>query len=432
MNKTTSKMLTFYKYLILNKLTQTKSKLKIEKLYSIVDSLSRKNYITSNFWHPISILDLSSDKPKNGYFLKKFGLNNSNYKAYIKFLVELDIIEIYEQFSKDMHMAKQARLKPLELEVYNTDTEDVQLCPEYIEYRKQTKIDIEKYSKDLVLLSHYNLMMSNRITVDDKAANEYIDKWYSTGQIDMKKNKLTKISIELVQIYKKMIEEFNKKIFYFERGANNNRLYHSFAGMKRELRRFIRIDNQPFYEVDLKNCQPFILSELVKTELPNNKDVIEFNNLCISSSIYEYFMEHMKMSRNSVKNAFLSYMFAPIKDEDKKRDTKGNIKNDISRSQSFKDMDHIFMSFFPSVFAFILKYKLNNYKQLAIDLQKIEANIFTSDNALIDKGGLSCFDAVYVKQPIIKTARTSIINSASLLNINININQLSLNKPEIY
>ena len=363
------------------------NKLDIKRINAFIKQLSNTNILTNSNWHPIAF-----NKNKNGAlvdgFLSTFFPRNK-YKQYLTFLEDNAIIDINHSYSINNGVAKQARLKPIPKEdQFNIDLLDLIEVDAHKKYYDYVKDTYEVDESDTVVVATRDLLMSNDITVDIESAYSFI--------ANSVKNK--QITVDRATFYLIMLNDIQNKKIYVVRGENNNRLYHSFAGLKRELRQFILYKGKPFkYQLDAVNSQPLILGKLLYALHPTNKDVLRYYELVNTGVIYEYFAKRVypllnpnKEGRNKIKQDFLSFFYTNDNASIQDRKQYFQIKSD-----KYKKIKNIFINEFSFVWDVILSIKQDNHNRLALLLAQIESLLFTNKmEKTISKGCLTIHDSV--------------------------------------
>lgn len=187
----------------------------------------------------------------------------------------------------------------------------------------------------------------------------------------------------------------NKDIFY--KIDNTGRRFHSnLTNIARGLRQYLRINNEPLVNLDIKNSQPFIsilvllnpykvafLTEnkafamlLQCLKVPQNEDVKKYVKLVVDGQFYEYLMNEFikgglelpadpKERRDAVKKHVLRILFA---------------RNRMPKDLTNKKARQIFIQRFPTVHKAFSKIrgnnkgdKFSNFKRFSILLQRIES-----------------------------------------------------------
>ena len=151
---------------------------------------------------------------------------------------------------------------------------------------------------------------------------------------------------------------------YLVRNKKLGRVYSNFTSLKKELREaLINDEGEKLVEYDISNSQPFFLSILLikhfrEQGLTLPPDVQAYTELTEGGKLYEHFIsdEEKFNDRKKVKDQFIMYgLFCKTEHAQK--------------SKFFK----IFKAEFPNVAEFILQSKAENYKEIAVQLQREES-----------------------------------------------------------
>jgi len=181
----------------------------------------------------------------------------------------------------------------------------------------------------------------------------------------------------------------NGDIFYSI--DNTSKRFHSnVTNLDKELRPYLRINNERLVNADIKNSQPYLSTIILTnpgkvswlTENPTfalllqnlkvstNQDVKNYISLVISGQLYEFLMnefrkEHLELSRYETKRQVLRILFA---------------SNRMSREETNRKCREIFIRDFPTVHRIFAKVrghekgdKFQNFKRFSILLQRIES-----------------------------------------------------------
>jgi hypothetical protein len=202
--------------------------------------------------------------------------------------------------------------------------------------------------------------------------------------------------------YSRNIDKFNSMVSSATRINNNDifysldstsgRFHSNITNMAKELRPFLRINDESLVNIDIKNSQPFLstilltnpskVSYLTKNpaftlllqslKVSLSQDVKKYISLVVSGQIYEYLMneflkEGLKLTRDETKVQVLRILFA---------------RNRSPQNEINKKARNIFKVHFPKVHKIFSKIrgsakgdKFNNYKRFAILLQRIESHL---------------------------------------------------------
>jgi hypothetical protein len=243
------------------------------------------------------------------------------------------------------------------------------------------------------LASMKNFMMNVELDYDE--AEKWIDSLQiDNGKVEMKKH-LYMTSLYLLR---------DKRFRYFKRNKTNNRLDTNFTNLKSGLRQFIIGD---FVSIDLKNSQPFLLSQLLKRII--KEDQPHKGSLCFSlptldpseffgirritavSKIHHFsknaFLVNLKSFENSVLNGSFYEDFMRFFPGEISRDETKNMTYKIFYSRNviyynhkpfipYREEKEIFRSVYPSVYQSIHALKEKDYSKLSIYLQRVESDIF--------------------------------------------------------
>jgi len=277
---------------------------------------------------------------------KKYGMN---YKLYLKWLMDENIIEV----SSKWFAGKKAITYKMLLDFNNETIKRYKNYDPFLLKKLKNRIILEKYNgvdekllklreKIIEDLFHVNLDYDNAIK---KLSNEYeislIDK------MSYDKNYMTLESIKHRQIY-----------WNFDKFG---RLHTNFTILKKNIRNnYLTIDNQKIKEVDIPNSQPYFLSLLLNDILSDeDKQTNEYNEFILrikNSTFYESF-DYLDVPRKE-KKELVYKVFFDVNNMNEKR-------------------NRIFRNRWPLLWKWIKKWKesQNNYAALAWELQRRESNL---------------------------------------------------------
>jgi len=175
--------------------------------------------------------------------------------------------------------------------------------------------------------------------------------------------------------------------WFVHRPDAESRIYTNLTNLKREFRDFLRYDNEPFIELDIRNSQPLIATILIKEywlkhykRIP--EDVWQYQQDCEQGVFYDYFMKENNVDdidRGEFKKRFFSEVF-------------------FSRvTQRMSRLKKQFIGKYPSAMSAIDFIKggigSETYNQFAIQLQRKEANlIFDKINLELIESGIPSFN----------------------------------------
>ena len=157
-----------------------------------------------------------------------------------------------------------------------------------------------------------------------------------------------------IKAYAEALDLIQRQAWYWESGDKfGYRVFHNVSGLKRELRRFLRVHGQPLVEIDIKGSQLLFLAlEMKRRHLPCG----DFLERC-QGDVYQYVADHARTTRAKVKQANTQRaLFAP---------------NDhrCQRSRIKRAFDRLF----PEVAGYIQECKDGDHRELAKQLQRAES-----------------------------------------------------------
>lgn len=191
---------------------------------------------------------------------------------------------------------------------------------------------------------------------------------------------------KLSSYYQMFIDRFNDDKF-FHVDFKTGRIYSTLTNLPKILRPYLRIDGKSFIELDISNSQPLVLCLLYRNwceskgiQIP--KDGIEYQILCQTGQFYYNFKNYVKENNVPVFETFKIDVFTRI-----------FFNKEYGSLTSYQKL---FKKRFPSVFECILDIKKSHYKEVAIKLQKHEADIIINkiSNRLI-KEGITTFYTIH-------------------------------------
>lgn len=239
-----------------------------------------------------------------------------------------------------------------------------------------------------------------QITILDEAL-DYIEKYYKNPQ--KKRAALSSFCRIKYRTFHPTVDD------------TSNRYHSPITNIPRELRQFLRVNNQPLVGIDVKTCQPFILVDVLESpakyarfarsddfkkilksiEGLNSRDFREFKRIITEEDIYIHLLNEFR------ENGLTQYK------------TRKDVKKVVMRVLFASNYVHIperkiFEQCFPTVGCFLKKLrgpgrgsKFEKHGRLAILLQTIEAEIIMQKCLLrINKEypeviTLTVFDSIY-------------------------------------
>lgn len=220
---------------------------------------------------------------------------------------------------------------------------------------EKTRINTKKYSLDLSTeaLRYLNEQLNN-VTIDEKKAEKLIKM--------QEKDK----SNTALDSYRFTVDAFVNKRHYQIRSKKCGRVFNHITNLPRFLRGTIKLYGKPLYNVDIKSCQPLLLTLLYNKK---SKENIKYKSLVESGSFYQSICSYLKWKWNEktkedIKSITWKYAFG--RNENKKKN---------------KFIDDYFRDSFPELRQLIYEFKLKlfvkeerSHAKLPIFLQKMESS----------------------------------------------------------
>ncbi|MFH1196969.1 MAG: hypothetical protein V1720_14825 [bacterium] len=316
--------------------------------------------ITLIYYGRIFNKELESDSfiPLNGKILLR--LLGGRYKAFINYLLNQNILEtdgryIIGEKSKGYRLTKQFREQKSK-EVTIKDEKLLSKISMFKEMqKKQIKLDHHFYL--------YNCLQDVTIQYDE--AKYFIER----NVTDCCQYVSYNISVDMIE----------SKSFFFTVDSTAGRVHNNITNLSRDLRPFLRWNDKGLVEIDIANSQPFLFNILIDTyyksmsvsnsdinlsygnqNIEKMNDIQRYRYLTSNGIFYEYLMDKMevKEDRQEFKIRFFSKIFFS-------KDNSGYVTDE---RRQFKKL-------FPYVSEIVSYYKKNDYRKLAISLQRAEAEI---------------------------------------------------------
>jgi hypothetical protein len=234
---------------------------------------------------------------------------------------------------------------------------------------KQIKIEDEK-----IVSNYWNYKSVQKKKISE-IPHKYIFSCLEQIEIDYEaaKDLLNKSNLEFEQYnsWNCSIDMIHFKDWFFVVDKTAGRVHNNITNLSKNFRPFLKFNNQKLVEIDISNSQPLLFNILISRYLfrytnycgiilpyvPQNSDLRFYKELTEQGKFYEYLMEEFGIyeNRSLFKVRFFSKVFYSKENENEER-------------EHFKKL-------FPGVADIISYYKKVNYKDLAIQLQRIEADI---------------------------------------------------------
>ena len=162
------------------------------------------------------------------------------------------------------------------------------------------------------------------------------------------------------------ITKIANRDYFLRQPDNASRIYTNVSNQSTDLRQFWhhRTSKSRLVNLDIRNSQPYLLSLLLVERYAGETmpaDVQRYIDLCANGELYEYLMIWLKVPqgrRREFKVAFFASLFFCD-----------------NRHAGSTTAGKFFRTHFPNVYALIHAFKKDDFKQLAITMQRREARI---------------------------------------------------------
>lgn len=181
-------------------------------------------------------------------------------------------------------------------------------------------------------------------TRNNVAFIKFKNKFYIEGV----KSFIERKRIELNLIYNYTVEQIVNGNFYANRNETNDRLDYNLTGLKKELFPYIHLDGELTEEIDIKNAQFALLSNIPDFKLDD-----KFKEMAQTGQLYEYIGDKLNMTRDEVKEYLIVVSFGEAENHQ-------------------KALNNLFPVTMQSIADFKNEF---GYKNFSIMLQKAESNL---------------------------------------------------------
>lgn len=216
-------------------------------------------------------------------------------------LVQLGVIEVDGKFSFRVPDAK----RPLG----HRFTEAV-LEGEFIEFELKSTPAVKRFRKQK---DWQNRNCEPSIRVKGNATETHLSLFHLMYQLELSNDSIRQVVESLPPEKRPNVHlagtEFLQKRF-FATIDDTGRLYTSLANLKKELRWLLTIQGEPLCEVDVRACQPLLLSVIVEPHV-STSECMAFRRLAETREIYDQFRDVTGLSMNEAKEAGLAFLCGP-------------------------------------------------------------------------------------------------------------------------
>jgi hypothetical protein len=285
-----------------------------------------------------------------------------DYKRYLQFLLVNGVIETDNQYiigqkSKGYRLTEKYRHRKFE-QVQITDKNIIENVTMFrAEQENKIKLNQHRYIYDCL----------QQIKIDTEGARNYIEQNIYNNEEYSSYN----ISVDLIE----------SKSFFFTVDNTAGRVHNNITNLSRNLRPFLKYNNERLVEIDIANSQPFLFNILINDYdtysndcligvydtnsilsygTSKKTDILIYRDSTSSGKFYEYLMDNLEIyeDRSLFKVRFFKKVFY----------SKENLYYISEERKRFTEL-------FPNVSQIISYYKKDDYRNLAISLQRAEAEI---------------------------------------------------------
>jgi hypothetical protein len=287
-----------------------------------------------------------------------------NYKKYLECLLDKGIIEtdnhyMIGQKSKGYRLAEKYK---------NQRVKQVEITDKYI-LKKIKAFRAIQESKIQLGPHQYIYKCLKQVEINIDGARNFIEQNINNND----EYTSYSISVDLIE----------SKSFFFSVDSTAGRVHNNITNLSRNLRPFLRYNNEKLVEIDIANSQPFLFNiliidynnninsssyiyntykttNIIPSYVSNKTDILIYRDITSSGKFYENLMDKMEIyeDRSLFKVRFFKKVFY-------------SKENPYYISEERKR----FTELFPNVSQVISYYKKDDYRNLAISLQRVEADI---------------------------------------------------------
>jgi hypothetical protein len=284
-------------------------------------------------------------------FLKKI---LGRYKNYIQELIDMNVIET------DNHYFLKRKFKGYRLseshrnaKIRHVEIQDEKIISNYRNYKaEQEKKISEQHHK-------YIFNCLEQIEIDYEAAKDFLNKTAS----DVERYNSWNCSIDMIYL----------KDWFFICDKTAGRIHNNITNLQKDFRPFLTFKKQKLIEIDLRNSQPLLFNILINRYLLRYTDIKES---CVT--YIPYVAPDSKLYRElTEKGEFYEFMMEKLNIAEDRSKFKVRLFSKVfyGREETESWELTVFRKLFPSVSEVISHYKKVNYNNLAIELQRVEADI---------------------------------------------------------
>lgn len=316
------------------------------------------------------------------------------YKEHIQELMNRGVIET------DNHYIRQKKSKSYRLtamyqnqKIKQVRIMDGKIISKYWKYKIEQKK--KKYTE--IQFSHLYECLE-QIEIDHDQALEYLN--HHAG------------NFEQYNSWYSAIGRVVNKDWFFIVDKTAGRVHHNISSLPKIFRPFLSCCGNCLFEVDISNSQPLLFNILISNYflrntsiyncginipyVPQNSDLRKYKEVTEAGKFYEYMMKELGIIEN--RDRFKIRMFSKIF---------------YGKNYNSEEMEG-FKKLFPTVYKILCYYKKINYKDLSIELQRVEAEIMINSvlQRLAEKSifGLTIHDSILTTDDNIELVKEIIMD----------------------
>ena len=193
--------------------------------------------------------------------------------------------------------------------------------------------------------------------------------------------------------WQRSINAMRYKAYFASIAPQTNRLYYNITGLPRELRKYLSLDGDALCEVDIKCCQPYLMSFFYKDLPSHNAEKHRYLEV-VKSDFYGYMAKSSghNIARDDAKRLVYTYVLF-----DKVRD---------------HPMWQAFAKEFPLLARIVAMKKTTKHNRLSIHLQNLEASwMFKRVIRTLSKAGIfaaTVHDSVICRKQDVEKVRSTL------------------------
>lgn len=352
-----------------------------DNLYTIIDLIYRKEiYFKNELQKVYGYTEISKQQ------FKELLPTSDNLNDDINFLVDSGFIRRNDYYtmgvkSKGYKISSEYMGKSLPVKITN-DNINKRIAKQIIrnkrlkvkrlefvksEYFKNFKIDVKGANKAILDKAHSEINeLCNRLkfplSSDQIHAIIHCDESCVANRFELliRAGKDLKNILHRYMVSSMRITAIGDGFLFFKRNKTNGRLDSNLTSLPSYLRPYI-LSDEPLFNIDIKNSQPFFLYTLLKSQKGINLEELElYKKMVLSGQLYDALVldfnkKYQKIwIRDQMKNMVFKIFY--------------------SKTSSYLKYKNFFASWFPTIMEFINNTNANSNKILAVKMQTLESH----------------------------------------------------------